>query len=85
MTQLDRNWERILQVSRQRRAEHVRDLLGEPRRRVPANGARPRLDRSVPVLRISMHVKHVWERTARSWLLEKFGRSSNHRLTKTSN
>ena len=85
MTQLDRNWERILQVSHQRRAEHIRDLLGEPRRRGQANGTCSRLDRSVPVLRISMHVKHVWERMARSWLREKFGRSSNHRLTKTGN
>jgi len=84
MAQLDPNWERILQVSRQRRAEHIRDLLSEPRRRDQANGACSRLGRSLPLQRLSMLVKHVWERAERSRLLEKLGRSSNHRLTKTS-
>jgi len=84
MAQLDRNWERILQVSRQRRAERVRDLLSAPRRHGPASGACSRLDRSVSLRRVSMHVKYIWERVERSWLLEKLGRSSNHRMTRTS-
>jgi hypothetical protein len=82
--QFDDNLERILQLSRQRRADHVRDLLSGLRRRSQASGACFRLGRYVHLRRISMHVKRIWNQAKRSWLSDKSGRSSEHRLTKPS-
>jgi hypothetical protein len=84
MAQFDDNLERILQLSRQRRADHVRDLLSGLRKRSQTSGACFRSDRHVQLRRISMYVRRVWNQAKRSWLSVKSGRSSQHSLMKPS-
>jgi hypothetical protein len=80
----DDNLERILQLSRQRRADQVWDLLSGLRRCSRASGACFRFDRYVQLRRSSRHVTRVWNQAKRLWLSKKSGLSSEHRLTKPS-